>query len=202
MSYGRLLGAARNRFVRGCGSLMGIAAGLLADEQLSDTEIRYLQRWLNDNPEMALVWPGDVLAERVRDVLADGLITESERAHLVDTLERICGGEIEELGKRAVNQLAFDETPQIRFPSSTFCVTGDFYYGPRERVHGSIVERGGIVQNGVTRKLNYLVVGLRGSDEWKHGSFGTKIEKAIDYKRDGVPLAIVREDTWTEALRA
>ena len=202
MSFGRLLGRARNRFVQGCGSLMGIASGLIADQQLTDAEIGYLQRWLDGNPDMTTVWPGDVLVERIAAVLADGVVTEAERAHLLDTLERICGGEIEELGKGALNQLAFDDSPQIVFPSNTFCATGDFFYGPRERVHGVILERGGVVQNNVTKKLNYLVVGLRGSDEWKHGSFGTKIEKAIAYERGGLPLLIVREDAWTAAMRS
>lgn len=202
MDYGRMIGRARNRFVRGCGNLMGMASGLIADRQLSDVEIRYLHQWLKDNEDMALVWPGDVLVERVQLVLADGVITEAERAHLVDTLERICGGEMEEPGRGAVNQLAFDEAPLVVFSNKAFCVTGEFYYGPRERVHASIADRGGVVLKTVTKKLDYLVVGLRGSDEWKHGSFGTKIEKAIDYKRGGQPLAILREDTWTEALRA
>lgn len=44
----------------------------------------------------------------------------------------------------------------------------------------------------MTKKLDYLVVGGLGSLEWKHGSFGTKIEKAMQHKRAGVPLFIVR----------
>ena len=48
--------------------------------------------------------------------------------------------------------------------------------------------------------MNYLVVGLRGSGEWKHGSYGTKIEKAIEYKRAGLRLFIVPEDAWSKSL--
>jgi hypothetical protein len=45
-------------------------------------------------------------------------------------------------------------------------------------------------------------VGLQGSDEWKHGSYGTKIEKAMEYKRDGLRIFILREDIWSAALKA
>lgn len=180
---------------------MGIAQGLIADQQLNDAEIRFLSAWLNDNEELSAVWPGDVLFGRVKEVLADGLITDAERVHLVATLEKICGGEMEETGA-AVNQLAFDESPTIAFPGSLFCVTGDFVFGPRDRVQGAIEQRGGVIAKSVTKKLDYLVVGLRGSEEWKHGSFGIKIEKAIEYKRSGQALVIVREDSWSKALQA
>jgi NAD-dependent DNA ligase len=201
MSYGRLIGLERNRFVQSCGSLMGIAQGLIADQQLNDAEIRFLSAWLHDNEELSSVWPGDVLFGRVKEVLADGVITDAERSHLVETLEKICGGEMEETGA-AVNQLAFDNVSIISWSGKVFCVTGDFVYGPRDRVQSEIEQRGGLISKSVTKKLEYLVVGLRGSEEWKHGSYGTKIEKAIEYKRGGQSLVIVREDAWTKALQA
>lgn len=203
MSFPRIIAGDRNRLVQGCGTLMGMAAGLMADRRLNDEEVRFLGDWLKDNEELSAVWPGDILYERVKSVLADEVISESERQHLVDTLAKICGGSLERLGERgAVNQLAFDEPPEVRHQGFAFCVTGEFVYGPRERVVSTITSRGGVVQGAITKKLNYLVVGLRGSEEWKHGSYGTKMEKAIAYKRDGVPIIILREDTWSSALKA
>lgn len=201
MSYGRLLAGDHNRLVQSCGSLLGIASGLLADKQLNDAEIQYLRRWLSASEIISTQWPGDVLYQRIKDVLHDGVVTEAERGHLIATLEKICGGTLELAQKAAVNQMAFDEEADIRFPGSNFCVTGDFVYGPRDRVWAEISSRGGIIQKGITKRLHYLVVGLQGSEEWKHGSFGTKILKAVEYKRAGLPLLIVREDTWSTALK-
>ncbi|MCD6044272.1 MAG: hypothetical protein K0R40_3875 [Burkholderiales bacterium] len=48
----------------------------------------------------------------------------------------------------------------------------------------------------------WLVVGLQGSDEWKHGSYGTKNREAMDYKRDGLRNFIVRQDIRTVAPKA
>jgi NAD-dependent DNA ligase len=201
MSFARLIGADHNRLVQECGTLLGIANGLLADKQLNDTEIRYLKDWLSRNQIIATQWPGDVLCNRVHTVLADNIVTEVERSHLIETLEKICGGSLEVTENGPVNQLAFDENVVIQFPGLSFCVTGDFVFGPRERVLEEITSRNGVVQKGITKKLHYLVVGLQGSQEWKHGSYGTKILKAVEYKRAGIPLRIIREDHWTAALR-
>ena len=182
---------------------MGIAAGLIADRSLTDAEIRYLQSWLAQNEDMTTCWPGDVVYDRVRAVLADGIITEAERVHLVETLTKLCGGQLDVPGGAgAVNQMVFDEQAVVSFVGLNFCVTGEFIYGPRNRVHEAISARGGFIQKGITKKLRYLIVGLRGSDEWKHGSYGSKIMKAVEYRRAGIPLTIVSEDRWSTALKS
>jgi NAD-dependent DNA ligase len=96
--------------------------------------------------------------------------------------------------------LAFDEVDKIRFEGSFFCLTGNFVYGPREICARAIEKRGGIVKDSVTKKLTYLIVGGLGSPEWKHGSFGTKIDLAMRNKRAGLPICVVREDRWVASL--
>jgi NAD-dependent DNA ligase len=95
--------------------------------------------------------------------------------------------------------MGFDDVQRIDFQDQRFCLTGDFIYGPREVCEEAISRRGGIVGS-VTKKLRYLVVGGRGSKEWKHGSFGLKFEKAVQYRRAGSPILIVREDCWASSL--
>ena len=201
--YTRQAGAYRNTLQQSCSSLLGLVSGLLADSVLSDDEIRFLSGWLDQHSVIATAWPGDVLHDRIKATLADGRITEEERAHLVHTIEQIAGGSLDQLAEvRHVNQLAFDDVADLTFTGSVFCLTGDFVFGPRPRCIAEISARGGTVSNGVTKKLRYLVIGSLGSEEWKHGSYGTKIEKAIEYRRAGVPLAVVREEQWTQALSA
>ena len=90
----------------------------------------------------------------------------------------------------------------LEYPGFRFCLTGDFVYGLRDLCAAEIEKRGGIVGNSITKTLSYLVVGSLGSPEWKHGSFGTKIDKAIKYKRDGCSIFIVREECWASSLKA
>lgn len=193
--------AFRNDLNRSIGALVGIAQGLVCDSHLNDSEVRFLNDWLNKNESIANTWPGDVLHARVRGVLADARVTEDEREYLLQTLQKLIGGTLEELGESThVSELMFDVVESVTFNGSTFCLTGDFVFAPRAVCADAIERRGGNISSSVTKKVNYLVVGGLGSPEWKHGSFGTKIERAMDLRHDGVPLLIVHEDPWANAL--
>jgi NAD-dependent DNA ligase len=199
--YARQAAGYANEFRRSLGGLVGIATGLLADRHLSDDEIRFLSEWLQANDAIAYCWPGDVLQARIKGVLADGIISEAERAHLVETLQALLGGTLDDLAASThATTLTFDEVHTVQFPGSAFCLTGDFVYGPREVCARAIESRGGVVKSSVTKKLNYLIVGGLGSPEWKHGSFGNKIERAMRNKRDGLPILVVHEDWWVASL--
>ena len=192
-----------NDMSRSLGALLGIATGVLADKTLVDGEIRFLKEWLDNNSAIATAWPGDVIYQKVQEVLADGEITESERAHLVQTLEQLVGGTLSDLAEaKHVTQMLPYETPQIAFPGAFFCLTGDFAFAPRNKCEQAISSRGGTIKSSVSKKLNYLVVGGLGSEEWKHGSFGTKIEQAIALKRAGSPIALIHENHWALSLKA
>ena len=191
----------RNELKQSLGALIGIATGLLADRTLNDSEIQYLHDWVTAHDEVAFAWPGDIIHRRVKAVLADGVITEVERAYLVDTLQQLVGGSSDTVTQAAhVTELAFDDVNPVVFEGCTFCLTGDFVYAPRDVCEAEVMKRGGIVKNGVSKKVRYVVVGSLGSQEWKHGSFGTKIEKAIELKRQGALITVVKEDRWVSAL--
>jgi len=191
----------KNELNRSLGALLGIAQGMLCDGQLNDDEIKFLNAWLTENSAISTVWPGDVLHARIRDALADGAISAEERAYLAETLRQVIGGDLEDMSAEThVTELALDRDAAVTIPGATFCLSGDFVYAPRAKCELEIEKRSGIVAGSVTKKLTYLVVGGLGSKEWKHGSFGTKIEKAIEYKRAGIPLLIVHEDQWARAL--
>lgn len=186
---------------RSLASLVGIAIGFLGDHHLSDDEIHFLRDWLTTNDAIAYAWPGDVILARVKAVLEDGIVTDAERAHLVATLQDLCGSTIDDMAACArTTGLAFDQVTEIVIPGHAFCLTGDFVYAPREICERAIQCRGGLIKTGVSKKVHYLVVGARGSEAWKHGSFGTKIARAMTLKEEGVPLLVVDEQTWTAGI--
>ncbi len=194
--------AVANELKESCAVLLGIAQGLLADGQLQNSEIRFLQDWLRTHEVLSNCWPGDVLREQVEEVLRDGYITETEREHLVSTLQELVGGRLDNLADSPlVTQLAMDEGDGIRFDGQVFCLTGDFVFGPRETCEAAITRRGGQLKASVSKKIDFVVVGGLGSKEWKHGGFGTKVERAVELQREGAKLRIVHEDAWAEALR-
>lgn len=187
---------------RSCETLLGICAGLLADDVLSDVEIQYLDLWLSDNDELIYTWPGEVIYARIRDVLKDGKITEDEREYLKKTLSDLIGGTLEETGAASglSTKLPLDDVSEITILGHSFCFTGNFIYGTRAACSKAVIERGGTHSANVTKKLDYLVIGTMTSREWVYSTHGRKIEKAILYKEDGQHLIITNEELWTQFL--
>jgi hypothetical protein len=199
--FGRRYASDRNELHQSLGALCGIATGLLSDRHLSDDEIRFLSEWMDEHEEVAYAWPGDIIHARVKSVLADGVISDEERAHLVGTLNDLLGKHPGSLAKkRHVTELAYDDVDQVIFEGRRFCLTGDFVFAPRSFCEAEILKRGGLPCSSISSKLHYVVVGSLGSPEWKFGSWGTKIDKAMDLRQRGVPIVIVREDTWALTL--
>lgn len=199
--YTRQAAAFRNEMRQTCAALVGLVEGILADGELQDREIHFLDEWLTQAENVSLLWPGSVIHAQVKQILADGVVTSEERTHLTRTLEALLGGALDGLAETPrVTSLAFDQTTEIECSARSFCFTGDFVFGPRSVCEQAVILRGGSI-GGVSKKLHYLVVGGLGSPEWKHGVFGTKIEKAMEHKQNGVGLKIVHEDAWAAALR-
>jgi len=187
---------------RSCESLIGICTGLLADDKLNDDEIYFLNTWLADNKSLARTWPGEVVYAMVRDVLADGIITEEEREYLKQTLSHLIGGTLQESGATSglSTSLPIDDVESIEIKGHSFCFTGNFLFGTRSACERSTVERKGVISPRVRRDLDYLVIGSVASHEWAHTSHGRKIEKAMEYKKKNCPITIISEEQWVQCL--
>ncbi len=201
-SFARRAWADTRNLKRSYESLLGISAGLMADAELNDTEIRYLDIWLSDNKALASAWPGEVIYSRVRTILADNKITEDEREHLKQTLSDLIGGTLQETGAAfgASTSLPIDNLGIIEIKGKTFCFTGNFRYGTRKACEQVISKKGGTAIPRVRRDLNYLVIGTRSSRDWIHTSYGRKIKEAIELKKNKCPIFIVSEKQWAESL--
>jgi len=184
------------------GELLGLARGLMADQELSDSEILFLKQWLDKHHSITSSFPGNVIHSRIKDVLEDGIITEDERQHLVETLNLLIEGRLDDLADQVdLTELWFDEAGLIEFSDTRFCLTGNFVYGPREVCKIAIERRGGKVSPTISAGPQYLVVGGLGVDEWRNGGLGVEIETAVKLKKQGVQLKIIPEDAWVAQLK-
>lgn len=184
------------------GELLGLARGILADQELSDSEIEFLQQWLEERYAMTSSFPGNVIYNRIKEVLADGIVTEDERSHLVETLNMLIEGRLDELHEQVdLTELWFDDVGLINFHNTRFCLTGNFVYGPKEICKTAIEERGGVVSPTVDNEPEFLIVGGMGVDAWRTGGLGAEIEEAMRLKARGIPLKIISEDTWISQLQ-
>lgn len=188
------------RIDRSVHELLGVTKGIVADGRVSTDEVELLRAWMTSNPEAASAWPGNVLADRIARIYADGHADEDEREELRHLLEDLVGGRTEDTGNPATRLPLDDPPPALRFNGAVYVFTGRFFSGTRQWCQNAVESRGGATSNSVTRQTNYLVVGAVGSRDWKHTSFGRKIQKAVEVRSDGRPLAIVAEDHWTTCL--
>ncbi len=179
-------------------TLIGISKGLLADGKVNQAEAEFLETWLiqshlaTHNPIISN------LLERVSSMLEDGVLDTEESEELLSLLFKITGekSEIGELAK--TTSLPIDSPlPSISFVDKKFLFTGICVYGNRKQCKLAIEDRGGVCAKGVTKNLDYLILGTYVTDTWIHENYGRKIEKAMQYRDDdGVALSIITEDHW------
>ena len=180
-------------------TLIGLSKGLTADGRVDQAEADALLTWLiqsrqcSDSPIIVN------LLEKVDAYLSDGVLDSDEASDLLATLRKISGdkSEIGELAKPSTLPLD-DPLPEVKFEGQTFLFTGTFAYGTRKQCKEALESLGGLNSSGVNKKLNYLILGSYVTDSWAHESFGRKIEKAMVYRDQGVPIRIVPEYHWIE----
>jgi len=183
-------------------TLIGLSKGLTADGAISQGEAEFLLTWLIQNRAASQNPIIGNLVSKVSAILADGILDADEAAELLLILRSINGeqSEVGELGKPTT--LPVNHPPKaIVFPERSFLFTGTFAFGTRKQCQEVIESLGGINADRVTKSLNYLVIGSYVTDSWAHETFGRKIQKAVEYQTDGVPLLIVTEEHWANEGR-
>ncbi len=180
--------------------LIGIARGLCADGTLNEQEVEYLQKWLACNAAISDQPIIRTLFDRTNAILADGMITQDERADLFDTLNSLAERDFElgEVLKPTTLPLC-DPVPDISFAGRRFAFTGTFNFGQRKDCERAVIERGGMA-GGLVQTTDFLVIGAYATESWKHSSMGTKIIKACDWRDQGISVAIVSEQHWSAYL--
>lgn len=178
-------------------TLIGLSKGLVADGTVNQSEAEFLLTWLIQNQQNSENPIIDNLLQKVAVMLEDGILDSDESEELKNILQAI-SGESSEIGELAkTTSLPIDApSPKIDFDGTSFLFTGTCAFGTRKDCQAAIDELGAINAKGVTKTLNYLVLGTYVTDSWAHETFGRKIEKAIEYRDSGMPLIIITEEHW------
>lgn len=182
--------------------LMGMVTGMVADAHLHDMEIKLLATWLDEHAEAAARWPGLVIARKVREVMADGVITEAERAHLLAVLQGLAATDFYATGSASpeVAALPIDDYVTVTMVNAGVCHTGVFLYGTRAACERLTLKAGGMPLDNVSKRTDILVVGTQVSPDWAHTSFGRKIQRAAELQEEGHRIAIISERRWLEVV--
>lgn len=178
-------------------TLIGLGKGLMADGRISQDEAEFLLGWLiqsrqaTDNPIITNLY------NKVNSFFSDGVLDESESEELLSILHQLSGGPtvVGEFG-RATTLPINNPMPNIDFLARSFLFTGTCAFGTRKECQAATEQLGGINAKSVTMDLHYLVIGTYVTDSWAHETFGRKIEKAMEYRNQGLPLVIITEEHW------
>ena len=142
-------------------NLLGIVNGIVCDDNLADAEVRFLATWLEANQHVAHIFPANIIARRVSEVMSDGILTQDEKSKLLADLKTISttglAESVPELPPHVAS--AFAREPLVEIPKKLFVLTGEFVFGSRPVCERAIMKRGGSVGSSVSARTSYLVVG-------------------------------------------
>jgi len=191
--------AAKRLNDRAIDELIGLSRGLIADKNVNQQEAEFLRSWMEANLSFCTDPIVNQLYYRIHEMLIDGILDDEEQKELHQILADFNG---ESTAAHHINLSASlplcNPQPRIEFPSMTFCFTGKFAYGPRKVCEEVVIERGGKIENRMSLRVDYLVIGTFCSTEWAHTSYGRKIEDAVNIRAKGFPIAIISEDHWAQ----
>ncbi len=187
-------------------TLHGILHGILANNTITDEEIRGLDHWAKTHFLLRGTYPFDEIYSLISAVLEDGIVTESERdllraffSEFVDTRDsyNLNEKELKELQDRYSIAGVCAKDPDITFAGRRFCFTGASSRACRNDIEALITDHEGLCSNSVTKKTDYLIVGSEGNPCWAFSCYGRKIERAVELRKSGCHIVIVNEhDFW------
>lgn len=182
--------------------LIGLCRGLMADGIVTQDEVEFLQQWVARTGSVRSQYPGNLIHARLCEYLEDGVLDADEKRELFDFMAQLTGHIDTPLPVAASTSLPFDSPmPELTIDRTSFCLTGRFAYGTRQDCSNLISSLGGYLKSTPTQSC-IVVVGYLGSSDWIHSSHGRKIEKAVSFREQGHPVAIVPEDHWIECCLA
>ena len=189
--------------------LEGIIHGILADNEINNSEIECLKQWLLDNEHLIGVYPFDEIEATLVGITEDGIVTEEERNYLKVFLSQFINykesytinkDEIEELKKKIHIAGVCTLNAIIEFEGKTFCFTGSSKRVKRAELNQIIESNGGKYKDNVLNDTDFLIVGSEGNPCWAFSCYGRKVEKAMQQRKNGSKICIINEIDFWDAL--
>ena len=164
---------------------------IIADGEVTLVEFMELKEWMENHRDLQGNYPFDRVFNALDRVLEDRRIDPDE----LEELQILFSDFVDPVKNRGCHEMI------CSFWGKHICVTGDFDYGPRSSVCELIEEVGGIVDKSVKKATQYVVVGAKGSENWKTGNYGGKIQKAMEMIDKGADIKIIEENDFITSAK-
>lgn len=168
--------------------LQGILIGITSDNVLNENEIISLNSWLKNNTHLKGNYPFDRVFDVVSNALEDGILEKSE----LD--EMLC------LFNQFINpsETFCEKCDSININGKNICLTGEFENISRSDLEIKLKNQGAQIK-GVSKNIDYLVIGSLGSERYANGNYGSKTKKAIEMNDKGANIIIMNEQDFLKA---
>ncbi len=186
--------------------LHALLAGIIADGEVTENELRGLSNWLSDHEHLKTCWPYEEIESVITAVLRDGKIDNEEHELLQNFFSEFVA--IADNRTIVAPKITKDQNiiglcaicPDIVFEGKKFGFTGSSSKYSRAQF-GELVERlGGIVAGSVTKSLDYLIIGGEGNPCWAYACYGRKVEMAVTLRKNGARLLLIHENDFHDAV--
>jgi hypothetical protein len=177
-----------------------VLAGIAADNLITETELIGLSDWLSEHEHLRKCWPYDEIDSLIISTLADRRIDEHEQKMLKDFFSEFAHVSTDEKPSGFTLPGVCAVSPEIIFQDHSFCFTGESQRMSRDELSETVISRGGRIVSGVSKKLNFLVVGSSGNPCWKYACYGRKIEQAVGLRKEGAPITLVHENDFFDVI--
>lgn len=177
--------------------LLGVLQGISADDHINEAEMGLLASLLVDSQELLDCWPGNLLASRLRAIIADGVITEEEQDDLLELVKQITGQRFTDTGlATGMATEFFADEGVMSLQGKKVCFTGKFLSNTRFNLEQQAKLLGATPVKWMSKTVNVLIIGSLANRDWMFTSHGRKIEAAIRAKDEGLDIHIINEEDW------
>lgn len=164
--------------------LNGLLKGISIDKKISTIEGINLREWMYKNNYLKGYYPFDQIMSVLDCILEDNIITKEESDSMIDVIKSLLEP-VQELQERlnSVN-------------GKHVCLSGIFSHGQKADVEKFIIQDGGFIDSSLKKTTDILIIGDNECQAYAFGSYGTKVQKAIEYSNKGYDIKIIKESDY------
>lgn len=170
--------------------LKQILSEISEDGKIDRCEFTFLNGWIEDHKELKGNYPYDAILDSLERTLEDKKVDPEELQSLLELSEKLTD---------PVSSCASDSYC-LSVEGKNIVLTGEFIKGSRAVVSELLQRMNANIQQGVTKKTDYVLVGAYGSEDWVAGNYGSKIKKAIELQEKGCKIEIIKEKDFFESM--
>jgi len=181
---------------------LGLISGIVADDKINEDEFKYLVEWLRGHEELVDDVTVCGVVKKLIEVSELDIITGKDEQELLMFLKQTAGIRFLETGSTDVHPMDHiaDTIESMEHEGARICFTGVFDAGARKEVEAIANNLGAITRKAPSKSIDYVIIGSQVSPDWKHTSFGRKIQKAVELRECGHPLIILTERQWSQFI--